>query len=199
MKYGNLVVTKMRPYESITFGCFYSVANEPIYGVFCMNEYNRGIGIESTVEKSYKVDLIPVRESENQFPERSWYTDIFSRGMLFKEFDCVSEANKADAFCKIQNDRLAMLREIKNNPNKHIYFTDTKGVKHEFYYNPENNSFFELADGVMCVDEDGMAYASEREMEHILFNLDWEYTEQLTVKFNSTLDFVKDKIKKIVH
>ena len=191
MKHGNFVVLQMRPYEQC-FGCFYSVAKETWYGVFEMKPYNKGIGVEDTVEKSYKVDLVASGISKDLFPSRSWYTDIFNGlNKPYKEFDCVNEVFKADEFCRIQNERLKMLRDIKSNPDTHIWFKDNKGSIHQFFYNPDNGFYYEMENGEKVVDEDGMLYASEHEMEKIMFEIDWEYTEPMKIKYNSFFKQIK--------
>ena len=196
MKYGNFVVLQMKPYEE-RFGCFYSVAKETWYGVFEMKPYNKGIGVKDTVEKSYKVDLIAALNSKDFFPSLSWYTDIFTC-RCYKEFDYVNESFKADGFCKIQNERLKMLRDIKSNPDTHIWFKDTKGNVHQFFYNPVNEHYYEVENGEKAVDEDGsMLYASQQEMEKIMFEIDWEYNEPMKIKYNSFIKQIKHLISNI--
>lgn len=193
MKYGNYIVTLACPYVSKAFG-IYTTGDEPVYGVFQLTKYHNGIGIEETVEKSYKVDLIPALSSKSLFPERSRYVCDLNYTNI-KEFDCVNEVYKARVFCKVQNERLFMMREIKKNPDKHIHFKDTKGVIHQFFYNKDNDKYYEVANGEKAVDEDGMFYISEWEMRKILFNIDWEYPEPMKVKYNSFWKMIKNKLK----
>lgn len=190
MKYGNYVVLQMRPYDTV-LGPFYSVSEETWYGVFEMKPYNKGIGVQDTVEDSYKVDLVASRNSKGIFPSRSWYTCIFSYG-LYKEFDSTNnEAFKSVGFCQIQNERLKMLRDIKKNPDKHIWFKDTKGCVHEFFYCPDRNLYYECENGLKVADEDGIVYASDIEMERIMFSIDTEYSEPMKIKYNSFWKYLK--------
>ena len=84
-----------------------------------------------------------------------------------------------------------MLRDIKSNPDTHIWFKDNKGSIHQFFYNPDNGFYYEMENGEKVVDEDGMLYASEHEMEKIMFEIDWEYTEPMKIKYNSFFKQIK--------
>lgn len=182
---------QMRPYDNIC-GPFYPESYIPWYGIFQMKQYKAGIGIEDTVEDSFKVDLVPSRISKDLFPSRSWYTDIFTGYYRpYKEFDAINEAYKAEGFCQVQNERLRMLREIKANPDKHICFIDTKNVKHNFYYDAKSSKYYEMENGALVADENGMIYADEREMEEIMFKIDWEYSLPMKVKYNSIWKHIK--------
>lgn len=111
------------------------------------------------------------------FPDNTVTTDIeFSHNIKF--FDCVEEAFKADGFCRIQNERLAMLREIKSNPNEHIYYKHTNGTVREFFYDSDMECFLEAHNGEYVFDIKGIHIITEQEMKQILFDIDWNTVEK---------------------
>ena len=76
-----------------------------------------------------------------------------------------------------------MIREIKENHNKCLYFNDISGDVHKFFYNTETKRYFETVNNKNVCDEDGMKYISEKEMEKIMFDLHYKNT---TVKIGYT-------------
>ena len=76
-----------------------------------------------------------------------------------------------------------MIREIKENCNKYLCFSDISGDVHKFFYNTEVKRYFETVNNKNVCDEDGMKYISEKEMEKMMFDLHYKNT---TVKIGHT-------------
>lgn len=182
MKHGNIVVMAMRPYDEVS-GPMYTVSSVSWYGIFCLAPYKHGNA--ETVEASYKINLKPMNGYEDLFPSRAWYTDIFNGHRRYKEFDAITEYAKAEGFCKVQNDRLTLLRTIMRNPEQHIWFKDTKNDVHCFYYDSSMDRFYEKENGHIATDEDNnINYATVDDMEKIMFEIDWEYNKPMELRYN---------------
>ena len=183
MAQGDFIVIKARPYESVT-GFMYSVSDTPMYGVFLMKYYPVGANLEE-IEKSFKITLVPALTYKYMFPQNSYYcSDIFNDYYkCYKEFESGKNIDEVIDFCNVQNARLNMIREIKENHNKCLYFNDISGDVHKFFYDTENKRYFETVNDKNVCDEDEIKYISEKEMEKIMFDLHYKNT---TVKIGYT-------------
>ena len=68
------------------------------------------------------------------------------------------------------------------------------------FYNPVNEHYYEVENSEKTIDEDGsILYASQQEMEKIMFEIDWEYNEPMKIKYNSFIKQIKHLISNILN